>query len=79
MLALAALLALSMPTAAQSVTLVCLRTPEVQAAIVEASPADACGGVTEAHLAALTELDVAGATGAPFAVTLPVSVLRSRR
>ena len=61
MLALAALLALSMPTAAQSVTLVCLRTPEVQAAIVEASPADACGGVTEAHLAALTELDVAGA------------------
>ena len=58
MLALAALLVLSMPTAAQSVTLVCLRTPEVQAAIVEASPADACGGVTEAHLAALTELDL---------------------
>ena len=61
MLALAALLALSMPTAAQSVTLVCLRTSQVQAAIVEASPADACGEVTEAHLAALTELDVAGA------------------
>ena len=61
LLALVALLTLSMPTAAQSVTLVCLRTPEVQAAIVEVSPADACGGVTEAHLAALTELDVAGA------------------
>ncbi len=61
MLAFAALLAVSMPTAAQSVTAVCLRTSQVQAAIVEASPASACGGVTEAHLAALTELDVAGA------------------
>ena len=61
MLALAALLAPSMPTAAQSVTAVCLRTSQVQAAIVAASPASACGGVTEAHLAALTELDVSEA------------------
>ena len=39
---------------------ICDRTPQVRDQIVERSPVSACGDVTEAHLAAITELGLDG-------------------
>ena len=38
---------------------ICDRTPQVRDVIVAAAPVSACGAVTEAHLAAITELNLA--------------------
>ena len=43
---------------AGAITPVCDRTPQVRDAIVAAAPVSACGDVTEAHLAAITRLDL---------------------